>query len=78
MNSQLRRLTDTAAAPELKAWLAGATVAADRVDAELVARIVLLALVHVWATHQEVYKRAASTANGERRTKPDERRTRAA
>lgn len=57
INFQLQRLTNTAAAPELKAWLAGTSVAADRVDAELVARIVLLALVHVWVTHQSHMKR---------------------
>lgn len=65
-NFQLQRLTNAAAAPELKAWLAGTSVAADGVDAELVAWTVFLALVHVWVTHQEVFIRAASTATDKR------------
>ena len=40
-------LTYTAAVPELKAWLTGATVATDRVKTVLIAWIGLLALVHI-------------------------------
>lgn len=54
-NFQTHRLTNTAAAPELEARLTGTSVAADRVDAQLVARMGLLALVHVWVTRQEVF-----------------------
>lgn len=44
-------LTNTATAPELEARLTGASVAADCVDAQLVAGVGLLALVHVWLPH---------------------------
>lgn len=74
-NLRPQRLTNAAAAPELEARLTGTSVAADGVDAQLVARMGLLALVHVWATHVE---RFSHELPPQRRTSGVRRPTRAA
>lgn len=50
------RFTNTATVPELKSWLTCATVATNRVKTVLIARIGLLAFVHIWARKKATVK----------------------